>query len=392
MASVDITHDWESIRDPLWQEPRQPAPPTSPSPDLRSSNVLSPKEEWILDNLVVERFPRVHIDAELGSIRLSLPLPSSVQGRTQATIEMETAGAVFSPGSEFVPPLHQPKKIFIYEEVTPMRTHTSITCNVEPSELGIRVGVEIRGSFGAGETNETSLEPLLIVDTLSVSANGMSMAMIKDGGVTVLDISSTFLDLHCSTDAMSVGLWHVEVVSALSQILDAFSQRPKPPPQHPWSTSIHRGPRLDRLPAGVAATVAIDRFAVFVTGPDLSPTESTEVARGIAFHTGFSVHLCSILPCHVAAIGRISDRRQTRHKLYLPEEPVTHAIGKTTSRRKSDWTSDVVRITLWGTGIRSAISTACVADDPYCLEDLTLMFNKQNTQFLSMPNARSRKL
>ena len=389
VASVDITHDWESIRDLLRQEPRQPAPPTPPSPDLRSPNVLSPGEEWILDNLVVEHFPRVHIDVELGSIRLSLPFPSSVQGKTQSAIEMETAGAVLSLNSDFVPPPHQPKKIFIYEEVTPMRMRTSIACNIEPLELGIRVGVETHGSFGAGETNETSLEPLLIVDTLTVSANGMSTATIKDDGVTVLDISSTFLDLHCSTDAMSVELWHVEVVSALSQILDAFGQRPKPPPQHSWSTTIHRGPHLlDRLPVGVAVTVAIDRFTVFVTSPDLNPTESAEVARGIAFHTGFSVHLCSILPCHVAAIGKISDRHQARHKLYLPEEPVTHAISKTTSRRESDWTSDVVRITLWGTGVRSAISTACVADDPYCLEDLTSKFDKQSTQFLSIPNAR----
>ena len=46
-----------------------------------------------------------------------------------------------------------------------------------------------------------------------------------------------------------------------------------------------------------------------------------------------------------------------------------------------------MRITLWGTGIRSAISTVSVVDDPYCLEDLTSTFDKQNTQFLSMPNA-----
>ena len=41
-----------------------------------------------------------------------------------------------------------------------------------------------------------------------------------------------------------------------------------------------------------------------------------------------------------------------------------------------------------GIGICSTISTTCVADDPYCLEDLTLKFNKQNTQFLSIPNIR----
>jgi hypothetical protein len=139
---------------------------------------------------------------------------------------------------------------------------------------------------------------------------------------------------------------------------------------------------------GVAATVAIDRFTVFVTSPDLNPKESTEITRGIAFHTGFSVHFCSILPCHVAAIGKHSDRHQNRHKLYLPEEPVVRAIDKTTSRHESDWTSDILRITLWDTGIRSAISTAWVADDPYCLEDLTSGFNKQNTQFLCIPRAR----
>ena len=387
VASIDITHDWESIRDLLLQEPRQPTHPASPSLDSPPQD-FSPGEEWILDSFVVEHFPRVHIDVELGSVRLCLPFPSCVQRKTQATVEMKTTGTVFSLDSDFVPPPRQPKKIFIYEEATPVRMRTLIACNVEPLEFGVRVGVKTHGPSGTGEMNESDFEPLLTVDSLNVTANGMSSATVKDDGVTVLDISSTFLDVHCSTDAISVELWHAEVISTLSQILDALRKRPKPPP-HPWSNPIHRGPHLlDRLPVGVAATVAIDRFTVFVTSADLNPLESTEIARGIAFHTGFSVHLCSILPCHVAAIGKVSDRHQTRHKLYLPEEPVIHAINKTTSRRESDWTSDVVRITLWDTGVRSAISTTCVADDPYCLEDLASKFDKQNTQFLSIQKTR----
>jgi len=393
VASVDITHDWESIRTILRQKPRQPAPVT---PHLLSPNVLSPqetspREEWIPDYSVVEHFPRVHIDVEFGSIRFSIPFPSCVRSKTQAALEVKTAGAVFSLDSDFIPPPHQSKKkVFIYEEATPMRMRMSSACNIEPLELGVRVGVETHGSFGTGEASETSFESLLTVDTVNFSANGMSSAMIRNDGITVLDISSTFLEVHCSTDAISVELWHPEVVSTLSQILDASKQRQqKRPPPHPWTKPIRRGPHLlDRLPVGVDATVAIDRFTVFVTSPDLNPTENTEISRGIAFHTGFSVHSCSILPCHVAAAGKVSDRHQTRHKLYLPEEPIIHAINKTTSRRESDWTSDVVRITLWDTGIRSAISTTCVADDPYCLVDLTSEFNKQSAQFLSIPIVR----
>ena len=394
VASVDITHDWESIQDLLQREPRQPAPSTLPSPELGSPDVLSefsPREEWILDNSVLEHIPRVHIDLELGSVKINVPFTGSAKRKTQVAVEMKTAGAAFCFNSDFIPPPHQPKKVFVYEEVTPMRMRTLIACNTEPLELGVRVGVETHGSFGAGdgEPKETNFEPLLTVDTFNVSANGMSSAMIKDDGVTVLDISSTFLDLHCSTDAISVELWNVEVVSALSQVLNTFKQRPKPPPPHPWSTPTHRGTHLlDRLPVGVAATIAIDRFTVFVTSPDLNPKESTEITRGIAFHTGFSVHFCSILPCHVAAMGKPLNRHQTRNILYLPEEPIIHAINKTTSRRESDWTSDVVRVTLWDTGIRSAISTACVAHDPYCLEDLTSKFNEQNTQFLLISSAR----
>ena len=396
VASVDITHDWESIRDILRQEPEphQPAPSALLSPDLSSPGVLSPqeiafKEEWGLDNLVVEHIPRVHIDVEFGGIRVNIPFSGSEKGKTRTAVEMGTAGAVFRLGSNFIPPPDQPKKVFVYEEVTPTRMRTSIACNIEPLELGVRVGVPTHGSFGAGETEETSFEPLLTIDTISVSADGMSSAMIKDDGVTVLDISSTFLDLHCLTDAVSVELWNIQVVSTLSQILDTFRQRPKPPPPHPWSLNVHRGPHLlDRLPVGVAATVVIDRFTVFVTSPDLNPKESTEITRGIAFLTGCSVQLCSILPCHVAAIGKFLDKREARHKLGLPEEPITRAVEKTTSRHESDWTSDIVTITLWDTGVRSAISTSCVADDPYCLEDLTSKFNEQNTQFLFIPGLR----
>ena len=393
VASVDITHDWESIRDILGQEKkhRQPAPPTLLSPDLSSPSVLPPQEiafneELGLDNLVAEHIPRVHIDVELGGVRINVPFSGSKQRKTRTAVEMGTAGAVFHLDSNFIPPPDQPKKAFVYEEVTPTRMCTLIECNIEPLELGVRVGVPAHGSFGAGETEETSFEPLLTIDTISVSASGMSSAMIKNDGVTVLDISSTFLDLHCLTDAISVELWNVQVVSALSQILDTFRQRPKPPPPHPWSKTAHTGPHLlDRLPVGVSATVVIDRFTVFVTSPDLNPKESTEITRGIAFHTGFSVQFCSILPCHVAAIGKLLDKREARLKLDLPEEPIVRAVEKTTSRHESDWTSDIVRISLWDTGIRSAISTSCVADDPYCLEDLTSKFNEQNIQFLFMP-------
>lgn len=394
VTSIDVTHDWESIRDLLRREPPRPAPSTLLSPDLQPPNVLSPQsatpgEEWMVDNSVVEHIPRVHIDVEFGSVKTNIPFSSSAQRKLQAAVEMKMAGAVFCLDTGFLPPPHRPKRVFLYEEATPIQMRTSITFNAEPLELGVRVGIETHSSFDAGVTNETSFEPLLIVDTLNISANSTSSAMIRDDGVTVLDISSTFLDLHCSTDAISVELWHPEVVSALSQILDTIRQRPKPPPPHPWSKPTHRGPHLlDRLPVGVAASVAVDRFTVFVTSPDLNPTESADLARGIAFHTGFSIYLCSILPCHVTAIGKVSDRHQTRHKLYLPEEPLIRSINKTTSRRESDWTSDVVRITLWDTGIRSAISTTCVADDPYCLEDLTSKFNQQKTQFLSIANTR----
>jgi len=394
VASVDITHDWESIRDILRQEPghRGPAPPTLMSPDLSSPDVLPPqeivfKEEWGLDSFVVEHIPRVHIDVELGGARIDIPFSGSGQKKARTAVEMGTAGAVFRLDSNFIPPPDQPKKVFVYEEVTPTRMRTLIACNIEPFELGVRVGVPTHGSFGAGETEETSFEPLLTIDTISVSASGMSSAMIKNDGVTVLDISSTFLDLHCLTDAISVELWNVQVVSALSQILDTFRQRPKPPPPHPWSTTIHTGPHLlDRLPVGLAATVVIDRFTVFVTSPDLNPKESAEITRGIAFHAGSSVQFCSILPCHVAAIGKVLVKREARLKLCLPEEPIVRAVEKTTSRHESDWTSDIVKISLWDAGVRSAISTSCVADDPYCLEDLNSKFNEQNTQFLFIPS------
>lgn len=394
VASVDITHDWESIRGLLLRKPPRPAPSSLLSPDLQPPNalpqpVMSPGEEWMIDNSVVEHIPRVHVDLELGSVKLNIPFSNLTNSKTQAAVEMKTAGAVFCFNSGFIPPPHQPKKVFLYEEATPIRMRSSIACNVEPLELGVRVGVEAHGSLGVGEANETSFEPLLLVDTLNVSADGMSSAMIKDDGVTVLDISSTFLDLHCSTDAISVELWHPEVVSAVSQTLDTFRQRPKPSPPHPWTKPVHRGPHLlDRLPVGVAANVSIDKLTVFVTNPDLNPIESADLSRGIALHTGVSFYFCSILPCHVAAIGKVSDRHQTRHKLYLPEEPIIQSINKTTSRRESDWTSDVLRITFWDTGIRSAISTTCVADDPYCLEDLTAKFNDQNTQFLHIASAR----
>ena len=70
-----------------------------------------------------------------------------------------------------------------------MRMHTSIACNTEPLELGVRVGVETRGSFGAEETTKTNFEPLLTIETFNASANGMSSVMIKDDGVAILDIS-----------------------------------------------------------------------------------------------------------------------------------------------------------------------------------------------------------
>ena len=73
----------------------------------------------------------------------------------------------------FIPLPHQPKEVFVYEEMTPVQMHTSITCNTKPLELGVRVGIETHDSFGAEEMTETNFKPLLTIDTFNISANGI---------------------------------------------------------------------------------------------------------------------------------------------------------------------------------------------------------------------------
>jgi hypothetical protein len=202
------------------------------------------------------------------------------------------------------------------------------------------------------------------MESFEVFGEGHAIASIAHDAesVALVSSSSPILDLHVSTDAICVELWHPNVIKGAHQlfsVIPRLSDKPALP---------HSLPLLDRLPTGLNATLVLARFVVFVTAPDVNPSEIMDLSRGFAIRTGFSINYASMHSSHAGRFRNLPKRTQTRHKLYLPLEQIVDAVA---AARASVLTSDAtayIRICFPGISLRSAVATQYDADDPLIAE------------------------
>lgn len=281
-------------------------------------------------------------------------------------MEARTDGFALSVHSHFLHAVRRNNLTNEHPDQLPLQMNFGISLVLKPTFLRVRSD-RSQGRFSTLNVTESDNlgDSVIGLETLEIIGQGSAIGALMDDAENVvsMETSSFFLDLHCSTDALSVELWHPSVITTTSIILSVMGN--KLSGTLPATSPV---PFLDRLPVGLSCTLTLARLVLLVTGPDLNPDEDMDITRGIALRTGVSMHYCAVRYGHVQSFRSLPVRSQTRQKLYLPEERTTEAVAAANSSTATQQIQTLMRISFWDTVLRSAAATQYVADDPRIAE------------------------
>ncbi|KAJ7498810.1 golgi-body localization protein domain-containing protein [Mycena latifolia] len=316
--------------------------------------------------------PRVSFEIECEAICARLIV--GTKPVDPSALELRTDGFVVSIMSRFShrpPPRTPPVNAPPLTEFLPLHLHVQGAVVLRPVFLRV-----CSKRSGPGSTFiEDSV--LLSMEAIELTGHCKADASInEDGSIALVDLPSTVLHLHCTTDALCVELWHPLVIDILIRVLSSLPAKVETPSQ-PASSSI-----IDKLPRGVFATLSLARCVVFVTAPDINPDDTMDLCRGFAIRsTGLSIQYCSL---RANPDRHLEWRTSTRQKLYLPPEtllPAALAASRTNS------TAVFIGVELPDVIFRSAVSTQYDADDPLIAERDDPKLKAQ--EFLHLKNSQA---
>lgn len=337
---------------------------------------------------ILSPVPRIAIAVEFGSF-LGRLICSDSGGTKHFAMEARTDGFIFTADSNFFTgsyAAHRHDFENAFPDRIPLQMVIGLSFVSEPTFIRVRSDYHSGGhrfsKFGTTESDSYG-DPILCLESVEVMGQATAIGDVKDDmeSTVSLDTSSIVWDLHCSTDAISIEVWHPNVVMALTKLLSLAGPR--------LNNTVPTSPPsclLDKLPAGLSLTLSWARFILFVTGPDLNPNEDMEITRGLALRTGLSTHYSALRSSHVHAFSSLPVESQTRQKLYLPEQRIIAAVATAKSSAVTHEVQVFCQVNLWDSALRSAAATKYVADDPHIAErdDPTL----KPQEFVQVPNLK----
>ncbi|KAH9938206.1 golgi-body localization protein domain-containing protein [Fomitopsis serialis] len=334
LGTVEVTERLEVLH-AMMAKTKPPKPKTEARSPLPT--VLSP-------------VPRIAFGFKVGPVVARLISLSPGNDETPFALEARTDGLAISLHSQYVS-LPDKRLAHVSHDRIGLQMDVLLACQLQRTFVG---------------RWEQPRESLLSIDTIQVTASGNALGDVADEvhNTVTVDVPSAYTDLQCSTEAISVELWQPDVIKALSSILASFAGTPNPPSPSPRSRA------LEQLPFGLSASVAVGRFVLFVTAPDIAPTEDLGISRGIAVHLGACFSYCAVHSRHAERIHGIRPRSQTRLRLSLPTEHVMKAVAGSSPPVATRSTRALVGVNLWDMVVRDAVATKFSADDPYCLAEL----------------------
>ncbi|KAH9951643.1 golgi-body localization protein domain-containing protein [Amylocystis lapponica] len=329
-----------------------------------------PRDARPLLPTILSPVPRVVFGLRVGRVRVCLISSSIEANDTLFALEAQTEGLVASANSRFLTVPDQRTRPIEHIEHDHVSVQVdfdlavSTRCTFVNVCFGPDVGVEHRQGSTAGMSSLPG-EALLSVDTIQVSGRGSAVGDMDElPSAVTIDIPSIYTDLHCWTDAISVELWHPDVVNAVAKVsgsLGGGSQK----------DSVKAIPRyvLDHLPFGLSASLSVGRFILFVTSPDLAPDEGLSLSRGVASHLGICVSYCAVHDRHFERVRDVLSRSQRRLQLSLPTEQILRAIARTAVPKVTSNVRALFHVALRDIVLRDAVATRFAADDPYFTAD-----------------------
>ncbi|TFY59683.1 hypothetical protein EVJ58_g5636 [Rhodofomes roseus] len=338
LGSVEVTERLEVLR-AIMAKTKPPKPPTETQSLLPT--VLSP-------------VPRVAFGFKVGPVVARLISFSTDE--TPFALEARTDGLAVSLNSQFVS-LPDKRMAHASHDRIGLQMDVHLACQLQRTFVGV--------CMSASGSEEQPPESLLSIDTIQVTAHVNALGDVADEvhNTVTIDVPSTYTDLQCSTEAISIELWQPDVIKAVSRIVASFAGTPTPPASSP------RPRVLDNLPFGLSVAVAVGRFVLFVTAPDIAPTEDLGISRGIALHLGACFSYCAVHSRHAERVQNLRPRSQTRLRLSLPTEHVMKAVAGNSPPVATRSTRVLVGVSFWDVVARDAVATKFSADDPYCLAE-----------------------
>lgn len=303
---------------------------------------------------VLSPVPRITVGFRVGPIVARLISHSTENEGSPFALEARTDGLAVSLASHFAS-LPDKRMAHVSHDRIGIQMDLHLSCNLQRAFVGVCMSGE-----------EQQPESLVSIDTIQVTAHVNALGDVADNeqSAVTIDVPSAFTDLHLSTEAISVELWQPDVIRAVSRIVSSVAGSPKPP------SPSSGGRALDQLPFGLATTVAVGRFVLFVTAPDIAPSENLDISRGTAVHLGSCFSYCAIHSRHAQRIKDLRPRSETRLRLSLPTEPVMNAVAGNIPTVATRSTRALIGVSIWDMAARDAVATKFSADDPYCLSEL----------------------
>lgn len=324
----------------------EPQTPTTPPVDIQSFPI-----------------PRIYFAVKCGPI-IGRIIYDADNGAKHRAIELRNNGFTVSSNAVYQHPSSAIRRTFpAASSVQPLHFEGTLVVNLEP----ILVRVRSKHNFiGIGEPefsvhDEEFLDdpPLLSLGMVEITASVNAVAQMDGAAesIAVIDRTSLVADFSMAFDNISVELWHPISVDAALRVLSII-----PSKQTPIVSSNPR-PRFSKLPLGLATKLAIARFLVFVTAPDISPTDNMDLSRGFALRTSTSVEYCSLRPNQDHWFDNIR-RSKKRTLLWLPSEIVTHALSSAKAYSPPGDRSGFIKFRLNNLILRAAVATQFEPDEP----------------------------
>jgi len=312
--------------------------------------------------------PRIAFELQHGITRARL-IWADRDGSDPLSVELRNAGFVVSANSHFTSIFGKDAQTNVDIDLAkqPLRMAYNIISVFEPIHLKLRSRV----SMDPPTFTLKSLDPdflndpsIFSLDALEIRGEGHALAFSDSGYVASVICSSPVVDLHVSTPAFRLELWHPLVTTAINEMLSLI-----PPTPHGASPSmLQQSPLLDRMPTGVSVVFAFQRFAILLASLDINPRDALGLSRGILCSTTLAIHYSSMHSGHTHRFRDLLHRTQNRHKLHLPQELLVDAISAARASIITQNSSAHFRISLRGTVLRSAVTTLYDVVAPSILE------------------------
>ncbi|KAF9485263.1 hypothetical protein BDN70DRAFT_871269 [Pholiota conissans] len=270
--------------------------------------------------------PRFSIAAECGTI-VARVIYDADSGQKHRAIELRNNGFSMLLDSRYGHPSTAIRRHFpAASSVQALHWTLALAIGVEPFLVRVR---SKHNFIGHGEPNlQTSDKdflddpPVLSIGSISISGLTNAVAQI-DGSpdsFAVMDISTLMTDLSLTLETICIELWHPVSVDATLRLISLISH----PMQLKTSEKKPTNPRFLHLPTGLTAKVAVARFIVFITAPDINPHDTMELSRGFALRTSASLEYSSLQANQTQWLNNVQ-RSQKRAVLLLPTEAFTDA-------------------------------------------------------------------